>query len=174
MWIVRPLPCGRIPSHPLSMFRYCLCAVRSHHKNKEQVCWNSSYFTERYLIINSRIKEAAALNMLSHRINCWKNINKKRKTFFHLIKNIVSSSTIAWKTESFSGKISWRWTWSQISRKFNYGENLLLFWMMWNKAFAYLYTLGNNIYTRKNSGINIYMFMVNNSNTRRRCEHVQS
>ena len=27
-------PCGRIPSEPFSMFRYCVCAFRTHHKNK--------------------------------------------------------------------------------------------------------------------------------------------
>ena len=31
----RPLPCGRVPSQPLSMFRYCVCAIRTHHKNKQ-------------------------------------------------------------------------------------------------------------------------------------------
>ena len=42
--------------------------------------------------------------------------------------------------------------------------------MMLNKASAYLYTLGNNIYTRKNSPTNIYLFIVNNSNISKRCE----
>ena len=42
--------------------------------------------------------------------------------------------------------------------------------MMLNKASAHLYTLGNNIYTRKNSPTNIYLFIVNNSNIRKRCE----
>ena len=37
--------------------------------------------------------------------------------------------------------------------------------MMLNKASTYLYTLGNDIYTGKNSSINIYLFIVNNSNT---------
>ena len=40
--------------------------------------------------------------------------------------------------------------------------------MMLNKASAYLYTLVNDIYTRKNSAANIYLFIVNNSNIR--CE----
>ena len=51
-----------------------------------------------------------------------------------------------------------------------YWENLLLFWMMLNKASAYLYTLGNDIYAGKNSSTNIYLFIVNNSNTGKRCE----
>ena len=50
----------------------------------------------------------------------------------------------------------------KLSRKFSYWKNLLLFWMMLNKASAHLYTLGNNIYTRKNSLTNIYLFIVNN------------
>ena len=84
--------------------------------------------------------------------------------------NIASLSKMAGKTESFSGKISWIWTCGQISRKFSYWENLLQFWMMLNKASAHLYTLGNNIYARKNFLTNIYLFIVNNSNSRKRCE----
>ena len=42
--------------------------------------------------------------------------------------------------------------------------------MMLNKASAYLYTLGNDVYIGKNSSANIYMFIVNNSNTRKMCE----
>ena len=41
---------------------------------------------------------------------------------------------------------------------------------MLSKVSAYLYTLGNYIYTGKNSSTNIYLFIVNNSNTRKRCE----
>ena len=39
-----------------------------------------------------------------------------------------------------------------------------------DKASAHLYTLVNNIYTRKNSSTNIYLFIVNNSNIRKRCK----
>ena len=42
--------------------------------------------------------------------------------------------------------------------------------MVLNKASTHLYTLGNNIYTRKNSPTNIYLFIVNNSNIRERWE----
>ena len=42
--------------------------------------------------------------------------------------------------------------------------------MILNKASARLCTLGNNIYTRKNSSTNIYLLIVNNSNIRKRCE----
>ena len=42
--------------------------------------------------------------------------------------------------------------------------------MMLNKASAYLYILGNDIYTGRNSSKNIYLFIVNNSNTRKGCE----
>ena len=41
---------------------------------------------------------------------------------------------------------------------------------MLNKSCAYLYTLGNDIYIEKNSSANIYVFIVNNSNTRKMCE----
>ena len=41
---------------------------------------------------------------------------------------------------------------------------------MLNKASAYLYTLGKDIYTGKNFSTNIYLFIVNNGNTRKRCE----
>ena len=51
-----------------------------------------------------------------------------------------------------------------------YWENLLLFWMMLNKASSYLYTLGNDIYIGKSSLTNIYLFRVNNSNTRKKRE----
>ena len=42
--------------------------------------------------------------------------------------------------------------------------------MMLNKASAYLYILGNDIYTGRNSSKNIYLFIVNNCNTRKGCE----
>ena len=42
--------------------------------------------------------------------------------------------------------------------------------MMLNKASAYLYTLGNDIYAGKNSSTNNYLFIDNNSNTRKTCE----
>ena len=42
--------------------------------------------------------------------------------------------------------------------------------MMLNKAIAYLFILGNDIYTGKNSSTKIDLFAVNNSNTRKRCE----
>ena len=42
---------------------------------------------------------------------------------------------------------------------------------MLNKVSAHLYyTLDNNIFTRKNSPRNIYLFIVNSSNIRKRCE----
>ena len=42
--------------------------------------------------------------------------------------------------------------------------------MMLNKTSTHLYTSGNNIYTRKTSPTNIYLFIVNNSNIRKKCE----
>ena len=95
---------------------------------------------------------------------------KQKKISSYLLYNIVSLSKVAGKTESFSGKISWTWTCGQRSRKFSYWENLLLFWIMLNKASAHLYALGKNIYTRKNSLTSIYQFIMNNSNTKKRCE----
>ena len=74
------------------------------------------------------------------------------------------------KTESFSGKTSGTWTCRQLCTKLSYWENLLLFWVMLNKASAHLFILGNNIYTRKNSPTNIYLLKLNNINTRNTCE----
>ena len=42
--------------------------------------------------------------------------------------------------------------------------------MMLNKISAYLYILSNDIYTGTNSLTNIYLFVINNSNARKRCE----
>ena len=42
--------------------------------------------------------------------------------------------------------------------------------MMLSKVSSYLYSLGNDIYTGKNFSTNIYLFRVNNSNTRKRRE----
>ena len=124
--------------------------------------------SERYWIINSVIKEAAVPNLPSRRISWWKMSIKKEKLSSYLSYNIVSLSKMAGKTEFFSGKISWIWTFSQISRKFGYWENLLLFWMMLKKASAHLYNLVDNIYKRKNSPTSIFLFIVNNSKTRKK------
>ena len=95
---------------------------------------------------------------------------KIEKYSLYLIYNIVSFSKMAGKVE-FSGEISWIWNSSQISRKVSYWENLLLFWNMYNKASAHLYTLRNNICTIKNnSPTNNHLMIVNNSYTRKRCE----
>ena len=74
---------------------------------------------------------------------------------------------MAAKTEFFSGKRSWIWTCSEISRKFRLLRKSAT---ILNEASSYLYTLGNDIYTGKNSSTNIYLFRVNNSNTRKRRE----
>ena len=42
--------------------------------------------------------------------------------------------------------------------------------MMLNKASAYLYILGKDIYRGRNSLANIYLSILNNSNTTKRCE----
>ena len=41
--------------------------------------------------------------------------------------------------------------------------------MMLNKASAHLWTLGKNIYTKKKSLTNIYLFVVNNRNRSEIC-----
>ena len=125
--------------------------------------------SKRYLIINSGIKEAAVPTMPSREISWWKNVNKKGKMFFVPNLQYCQFEQDGWKNRIFFRKNKLRMN-SQISRKFSYWENLLLFCMMLNKASAHLYTLGNNIYTRKNSLTNIYLYIVNNSNTRKRWE----
>ena len=64
---------------------------------------------------------------------------------------------------------------SQIFRKFSRLKNRRLFWMMLNTVFAHLRTLNttlsNNIYTRKSSPTNIYLFKVNNRNNEEKCEN---
>ena len=41
---------------------------------------------------------------------------KKKRVSSHLIYNILSLSKIAGETKSLSGKVSWTWTSSEISR----------------------------------------------------------
>ena len=42
--------------------------------------------------------------------------------------------------------------------------------MMLNKASAHVLTLGNDIYTSEKSPTNVYLFIVNNRNIKKRCE----
>ena len=79
----------------------------------------------------------------------------------------MSFSKMAAKTEFFSGKRSWIWTCSEISRKFRLLRKSAT---ILNEASSYLYTLSNDIYTGKDSSKNIYLFRVSNSNTRLRRE----
>ena len=69
-------------------------------------------------------------------LSWWKNISKKRKKFFVPSLQFCQFGQDGWKSRSFFMKISWKWTCSQIFRKFSYCENLWLFWMMLNTAFA--------------------------------------
>ena len=79
---------------------------------------------------------------------------------------MISFSKMAAKTEFFSRKMKEMWN-SERSRKFRLlGKSAIIL----NEASSYLYTLGNDIYTGKNSSTNIYLFRVNNSNTRKRRE----
>ena len=102
--------------------------------------------------------------MPSRKISWWKNVNEKWKNFFVPNLQYCQCKQDGWKNRAFFRKIM------NLSRKFSYLENLLLFWMMLNKASAHPNNLGNNIYTRKNSPTNIYLFIVNNSNARKMCK----
>ena len=46
---------------------------------------------------------------------------------------------MAGTTEPISGKISWVWSCSQISRKISYWKKTLIFWMVSKKASAHPY-----------------------------------
>ena len=63
-------------------------------------------------------------------LSWWKNINKKGRNFSVPSLKYFQFGQDGWKTRTFFMKISWRWTCSQIFRKFSHWENLRLFWMM--------------------------------------------
>ena len=71
------------------------------------------------------------------------------------------------KQNVLSGKKSWIWTCSEISRNFRLLRKSAT---ILNEASSYLYTLGIDIYTGKNSSTNLYLVRVKNSNTRKRRE----
>ena len=91
---------------------------------------------ERHLIITHvKNKESEKqLFQMSHPviICCWKNINKLGKNFFVPNLQYFQLKQDVWKNRTFFTKIIWMWTCSQIFKKFSYGEDLLLFWMMLN------------------------------------------
>ena len=100
--------------------------------------------TDRYLIIthvkNKRSKKQPlriCLSVIPYIIylSWWKNISKKRKKLFVPSLQYCQFGQDGWKSRTFFMKISWRWTCSQIFRKFSYWEDLS-FWMMLNTAFA--------------------------------------
>ena len=66
------------------------------------------------------------------------NISKKGKNLFVPSLQYCQFGQDGWKSRTFFMKISWRWTCSQIFRKFRRLENLRLFWMMLNTAFTHL------------------------------------
>ena len=74
---------------------------------------------------------------------------------------------MAAKTEFFSGKKSWIWTCSEISRRFRLLRKPAT---ILNEASSYLYALGNDIYIGKNCSANIHQFRINNINSRKRLE----
>ena len=92
---------------------------------------------------------------------------EKEKNSSYLIYNFIS---FRWqeKQNFFSGKIIEYELGLKYPENLGYWKNLLLFWTILNKASAYLNPLGNDIYTGKNSTTNIYLFIVNNSNTAKR------
>ena len=67
-------------------------------------------------------------------LSWWKNISKKINFFVPSLQYCQFGQD-GWKSRPFFMKISWRWTCSQIFRKFSYWEDLS-FWMMLNTAFA--------------------------------------
>ena len=75
--------------HKRNIKRIIVCGIRSHPKNKEQVCWNSS--CRRVLLSyksckKQKIKEAIVPNMPSCKISWWKNATKKGNKF--LVPNL--------------------------------------------------------------------------------------
>ena len=124
-----------------SMLWYCVCAITSHPKNKEYVCWNSSC-CRALLNCNSRKKNKESkkqpfricLSVIIY-LSWWKNISKKINFFVPSLQYCQFGQD-GWKRRTFFMETSWRWTCSQIFRKFSYCENLWLFWMMLNTAFA--------------------------------------
>ena len=95
---------------------------------------------------------------------------KRKKISTYLIYNVISFSEMAGKTIFFQEKeVEYKLVVKHLEN-LGYWESLLLFWMMLNKASAYLYILGNDIYTGENSWASIYLFIVNNSNTKKRSE----
>ena len=96
-------PCSDI------VFVQLRCITRTRNKFVEIVP-----ASERYLIIISGINETAVhYDMLFRKICWWKNVEIASS---HLIYNIVSLSNMAGKIKSLSGKVSWIWTSSEISR----------------------------------------------------------
>ena len=137
-------PHRRTSSQHWSMLRYCVCAIRNHPKNKEQVCWNSSCY--RALLNYNSHKKNKELKKQPFRIclsvviylSWWKNISKKKEISFLPSLQYCQFGQYGWKSRTFFMKISRSWTCRQLIRKFSYCKNLWLFWLMLNTAFAHL------------------------------------
>ena len=156
-----------------SFFTTFAYAIKSHPKNKEQVCWRSCRCRAVFYynscknwesLESSRSKYTFPFKLADEKMSI-----KKEEVSSYLVYNIVSLRKMPGKRGHFSWKIAWKWTCSQIFRTCSYLENLLLFWIMSNKASAHLYALGSNIYTRKSSPVIIYLFKVSNRITRKMC-----
>ena len=115
----RPLPCGRIPSQPWSMFWYRVCAIRTYHKNKQQYWWNSNHILIIKPFKKQWIKEAVVRNIPSCKTSWRKNVKEKRKNFIvpNLQYHQFRQDGCKNRTR-FAGKINWLLTCSEISRKF--------------------------------------------------------
>ena len=100
----RPLPCGRIPSQPWSMFWYRVCAIRTYHKNKQQYWWNSNHILIIKPFKKQWIKEAVVRNCklfeiyLPVKLAGGKMSRKNEKISSYLIYNIISFGKMAAKT----------------------------------------------------------------------------
>ena len=118
---------------PMSIFRYCVCAIRSYPMNKEWVYWNSSccrVLLNDHSYKNKDSKKQPFPICLSVKLNDGRKSIKKEKKFFLRNVRYCEFGQDGWKNWNFFMKISWIWTCSQMFRKFSYWESLLLFWMI--------------------------------------------
>ena len=86
---------------------------------------------ERYLIITHVKKKSKKKSFRMYlpviiRLTWWKNINKKGTNLFVSSLQYCLPGQDGWKSRNFFRKINWRWTCSQIFRKFSHWENLNL------------------------------------------------
>ena len=136
------------------MFRDCVCSLSSHHKTKNDFA-EMVTVSNCYLIINSflkkwRINVAVVANMSSSKNSWSKNANEKGKKIFVPYLKCFLFEQDSWKNNIFYKKQVESEHVLKYFENLGYWENLLLLLML-NEASVYLCTLGNNIYTSKNS-----------------------